>query len=75
MSSPEPSLQIGDRVCLRSTGEEGYVVRAWVDEHGDTDTYVCFVDECEKNTPPTEKPYVLRYSAASLGRLPSSSLS
>ena len=60
------TLRIGQRVRLRATGEAGVVAYLWTDEHGDVDAYVTFFGKEFPVGEPTEKPYVLRYYAASL---------
>ena len=63
-------LRRGDQVRLLSTGECGVVVHAWRDEQwGVVDCYVAFFGEAfpEDGTPPSRRPYVLRYAETSLG--------
>jgi len=71
MSDPPPRFRPGDRVVLRSTGEVGLVVCTWWDEHGWWDCYVAFVGTSwpPEREPPAERPYLLRYMAASLEAL------
>ena len=57
---------IGQRVRHRETAEVGIVVWVWHDSHGDPDVYVAFFGQAFPSGAPESKPYVLRYSPASL---------
>ena len=61
-------LKIGQRVKYRGTGtdEVGVVVWAWLDEHGDADTYVAFFGAAFPDGKPSDPPTILKYYAASL---------
>lgn len=61
-------LRPGDTVVHPSTREYGRVVATWQDKWGDWDCYIAWVGRNKKNLigKPPEKPYVLRYYAASL---------
>jgi len=59
---------------LEDTGECGVVVYAWLNEDvgGLEDCYVVFFGRefPKAGSPPAELPYVLRYAATSLRRMP-----
>lgn len=72
---PDQYLTAGTRVRLINqmdgSWEDGVVVHCWVDaEIGFHDCYVAFFGSTIPDGKPDEKPYVLRYSATSLTKLP-----
>jgi hypothetical protein len=72
--APDPFLPPGTSVRYDGLGdgrsEYGVVVHCWRDaEIGAHDCYVAFFGETMPEGRPTEKPYILRYAAASLTRL------
>jgi hypothetical protein len=53
--------------CEEGGPEYGVVVHCWLDEQiGSYDCYVAFFGDQQPTGMPTEKPYVLRYSAGCL---------
>jgi len=66
LSVNQISIQIGQTVRHKDTGEIGIVVWVWNDEYGDTDTYVAFYGDEMPVGKPEVQPYVLRYNAGSL---------
>ena len=62
-------LRLGQKVRHRGTGEVGVVTWLWVNEHGDTDTYVAFFGTEFPAGEPNEIPHVLRYYDTTLEAL------
>jgi hypothetical protein len=73
-SDQDPTFKAGDRVILISSGECGMVIHTWAaEELGDPeDCYVAFfgAEFPAENVRPVRLPYVLRYAATSLKRVP-----